>query len=94
MFVFIGKLMWFNGKLHARKTQSSKERLHFFLCLSWWQWRSCRKDFMWFKVKGWRCLSPLGNSWVQWKAARKKNAIFKVKIAFFLVFIMVAMEIM
>ena len=31
---------------------------------------------------------------VQWKAARKKNAIFKGKIAFFLVFIMVAMEIM
>ena len=31
---------------------------------------------------------------VQWKAARKENAIFKGKIAFFLVFIMVAMEIM
>ena len=28
------------------------------------------------------------------KMARKKNAIFKIKIAFFLVFIMVAMEIM
>ena len=31
---------------------------------------------------------------VQWKAACKKNAIFKGKIAFFVVFIMVAMEIM
>ena len=31
---------------------------------------------------------------VQWKAARKKNVIFKRKIAFFLVLIMVAMEIM
>ena len=31
---------------------------------------------------------------VQWKAARKKNAIFKRKIAFFLVFIMVAIKIM
>ena len=29
MFVSTGKLMWFNGKLHARKMQSSKERFPF-----------------------------------------------------------------
>ena len=31
---------------------------------------------------------------VQWEVTRKKNAIFKGKIAFFLVLLMVAMEIM
>ena len=35
-----------------------------------------------------------GTHVVQCEVARKKNAIFKRKIAFFLVFIMVAMEIM
>ena len=35
-----------------------------------------------------------GTHVVQCEVARKKNAIFKRKIAFFLLFIMVAMEIM
>ena len=49
-------------KMACKKNAIFKIKIAFFLCLSCWQWRSCRRDFMWFKVKGWRCLSPLGNS--------------------------------
>ena len=94
MFVFIGKLRWSNGKWHARKMQSSKERLHFFCVYHGGngdhvEGTSCGSESMDANV----CLHSETHV-VQWKAARKKNAIFKRKIAFFLVFIMVAMEIM
>ena len=35
-----------------KKNAIFKRKIAFlFLCLSWWQWRLCRRDFVWFKVK-------------------------------------------